>query len=84
MIWSEFSKIFHHEYVIRPHYFHYEVTQFSILSLIPFLMRFVALQNKNLFFNSFFPPNYESFVKEMSTELPHTHGRDLQKLNRKT
>ena len=28
-------------------------------------MRFVALQNRNLFFNSFFPPNYESFVQNV-------------------
>ena len=36
-------------------------------------MRFVALQNRNLFFNSFFPPNYESFVKKcLLNSLLHT------------
>lgn len=38
---------------------------FRVLAIIPFIMRFVALQNKNLFFNSFFPRNYESFVQNV-------------------
>lgn len=82
MIWSEFSKIFHHEYVIRPHYFHYEVTQFSILSLIPFLMRFVALQNKNLFLTHFFLRIMSHLLKNVywtPSYTPETYKSRIEK-----
>ena len=74
MVRSLFYNIFHYKYVILPRYFKYEVTQFYILSSIPFLMRFVALHNKNLFLTHFFL-RIMSHLFKMSTELPPTHQR---------
>ena len=47
---------------------------FRFLAIIRFLMRFVALQNRNLFLTHFFL-RIMSHLFKMSTELPPTHQR---------
>ena len=45
-------------------------------------MRFVALQDRNLFFNSFFLPNYESFVQNVywtPSYTPETYKSRIEK-----